>query len=121
MTKLQAINNKILAVKGKFHIEKTESGIYLPDISDKATGLTPRWFQVDWVNPGQWIYVAYGRWSEGFKVDGIDETIWLIDDKECWLVSDEEPHGDSLFSEDTSKVNPGSLTRDPNAIWDDGE
>jgi len=26
-----------------------------------------------------------------------------------------------LFNEDTSKVNPGSLTRDPNAIWDDGE
>lgn len=127
MTKLQAINNKILAIKGKFHIEKTESGIYLPDISDKATGLVPRWFQVysvgediDWLKPGQWIYVAYGRWSEGFKVDGIDETIWLIDDKQCLAVSDEEPTGDSLFNEDTSKVNPGSLSRDPNAIWDDG-
>lgn len=122
MTKLQAINNKILATDGKFHIEKSDGGIILPDISDKATGLIPRWFKVysvgndiDWVKPGQWIYVAYGRWTEGFKIDGIDKTIWMIEDKGCMLVSDEEP--DVKFEENSKNINAVGKTRDENVTW----
>ena len=98
MTKLQAINNKILATDGKFHIEKSDGGIYLPDISDKATGLIPRWFKVysvgddiDYINPDNGFTLLTEDGSKGFKIDGIDETIRMIDDPRMYAsVSDEE-------------------------------
>ena len=39
------------------------------------------------LNPGQWVYVEYGRWTEGFtcKDDRLEDgqKIWKVDPK--WL------------------------------------
>jgi hypothetical protein len=51
--------------------------------------------EIDFLKPGQWVYVEYGRWTEGFKVkdDRLEEgqEIWKVDPAGCMLVADEKP------------------------------
>ena len=60
---------------------------------------------VDWLEPGQWVYVEYGRWTEGFtcKDDRLEDgqKIWKVDPNGCMLISDEEP---------SNQLNIGNLT-----------
>ena len=51
--------------------------------------------QIDWLEEGQWVYVEYGRWTEGFTApdDRLEEgqKIWKLDPNGCLAVADEMP------------------------------
>ena len=102
MTRLKAYSDNILAINGDFGDQQTQSGIIIKSTIGKEEGVTPRWFEVfdvgpdiDWLTPGQWVYVEYGRWTEGFKVpdDRLEEgqKVWKLDPKGCLAVTDEKP------------------------------
>lgn len=112
MTKIRAYKDNILCINGDFGEQTTESGIIVKSTIGTDEGITPRWFQVfevgpdiDWLTPGQWVYVEYGRWTEGFKIkdDRLEEgtKIWKVDPQGCLATSEEAPKG---------HINIGSLT-----------
>lgn len=121
MAKLRAINDVILGINGEFGDHVTEAGIIVKSTSGKNEGITPRWFEIldvgpeiDWVQPGQWVYVEYGRWSEALtlKDDRLPEgkgDIWRIDSKGCMLVSDERPDNQFNYNTDTAFAGPDSI------------
>lgn len=104
--KLRAIKDNILCTDGDFGDKVTASGLIVQSSIGKAEGIVPRWFRVfevgsdiDWIQPGQWVYVEYGRWTEGIEVEderfdteNNKKKIWKIDPNACLLVSDEEPN-----------------------------
>ena len=114
MTQLRAIKDRILAINGDFKDTVTESGILIKSTAGTNEGITPRWFEVlevgpdiDYLNPGQWVYVEYGRWSESLELsdDRLPEgkgDVWLIDPKGCLAVSDEAPSNTLYFNKDTA-------------------
>ena len=99
MTKITALPGKILAemMESPGGHRKLASGILLPDKDAESSGIRPRWFKVysvgndiDWVEPGQYVYVAHGRWSNGIKIDE-DTKIYLLDNTECLAMQDTNP------------------------------
>lgn len=93
---IKAIQDNILCSDGDFGDQTTKAGLIIKSTIGKESGVTPRWFKVhavgpeiDWIQPGQWIYVEYGRWTEGFKVG--DLKLWKVEPKACMLVSDDAP------------------------------
>ena len=104
--KLRAIRDNILCTDGDFGDKVTASGLIVQSTIGKSEGIVPRWFRVfevgsdiEWIKPGQWVYVEYGRWTEGIEVqdDRFDtpenkKKIWKVDPKACLLVSDDEPN-----------------------------
>jgi hypothetical protein len=104
--KLRAIRDNILCTDGDFGDKVTASGLIVQSTIGKSEGIVPRWFRVfevgsdiDWIQPGQWVYVEYGRWTEGIEVEderfdteNNKKKIWKIDPNACLLVSDEEPN-----------------------------
>ena len=102
MTRLKAYSDNILAINGDFGDKTTSSGIIVKSSIGKEEGVVPRWFQVfdvgpeiDWLEEGQWVYVEYGRWTEGFTApdDRLEEgqKIWKLDPNGCLAVADEMP------------------------------
>jgi len=102
MARIKAINKNILCTEADFGDTTTESGIIIKKTLGKESGITPRWFKVfevgpkiKWVKPGQWLYVEYGRWTEGIKVkdDRLEkgQELWGVEPKACLLISDEKP------------------------------
>ena len=105
--KIRAIKDNILCVDGSFGEQVTEGGIIIQNTSGKEEGIVPRWFRVfevgpdiDWLEPGQWVYVEYGRWTEAMKLqddrfdtDNNKAEVWKVDPKGCLAVSDEVPSG----------------------------
>ena len=84
MATLKAYKDNILCIEGDFGDKVTESGLIIKSTIGSDEGITPRWFKafevgpdIDWVKPGQWLYVAYGRWTEGFTVK--DDRLELKD------------------------------------------
>ena len=110
--KLRAIRDNILCTDGDFGDKVTASGLIVQSTIGKAEGIVPRWFRVfevgsdiDWIKPGQWVYVEYGRWTEGIEVEderfdteNNKKKIWKIDPKACLLVSDEAPSNTIVFN-----------------------
>jgi len=105
--------DNIFCTDGDFGDKTTESGIIVKATIGKSSGVTPRWFKVfavgpdiDWIQPGQWVYVEYGRWTEGFTVrdDRLEEgqKIWKVEPQACMAYSDEEP--DNQLNISTSTV-----------------
>lgn len=104
--KLRAIKDNILCTDGDFGDKVTASGLIVQSTIGKSEGIVPRWFRVfevgsdiDWVQPGQWVYVEYGRWTEGIEVEderfdteNNKKKIWKVDPNACLLISDEEPN-----------------------------
>ena len=99
---LKAYKDNILCVEGDFGDKTTEAGIIIKSTIGSDEGITPRWFKafevgpdIDWVKPGQWLYVEYGRWTEGFTVkdDRLEEgqKIWKVEPKACMATADEKP------------------------------
>ena len=94
------------------------TGIIVKSTTGKNEGITPRWFEIldvgpeiDWIQPGQWVYVEYGRWSEALTLndDRLPEgkgDIWRIDSKGCMLVSDEKPDNQFNYNTDTAFAGP---------------
>lgn len=76
---------------------KLASGLLVADKDGDTSGIRPRWFRVysvgegiDWIQEGQYVYVAHGRWSNGVKLSN-DVKIYLLDNDECLAVQDENP------------------------------
>lgn len=100
MSTVEAIGDRILAemIDKPSNYKQTKSGIFIADKDGDASGVRPRWFKIHSVgpdvnfeiNPGQYVYVEHGRWSNGMKVND-DLKLYLLDNKDLWLVSDEEP------------------------------
>ena len=113
MPRVKPRTDNIFCIEGDFGDKTTESGIIVKATIGKSEGVTPRWFKVfdvgpdiDYLKPGQWVYVEYGRWTEGFKVpqdDRLepDQKIWKVDPNGCMLVSDEEPDTQLNIASDT--------------------
>lgn len=121
MARLRAINDNILCINGDFGDQTTESGLIIKSTIGKSEGITPRWFQVlevgpkiSWLKEGQWVYVEYGRWTEGFKANDErlepDQKVWKVEPKACMIVSDEEPDGTLNITDST--VSAMKKTRD---------
>lgn len=113
--KIRAIRDSILCTDGDFGDTFTRGGILIKKTIGKAEGITPRWFrvfdtgpEVDFVRPGQWVLVAYGRWTEGVDIEddrfsGETKKVWRVEAESCMLVSDEKP-------EETLNINVDAVT-----------
>lgn len=106
MPKLRATGDNILCTDADFGDHVTESGIVIKSTMGQSQGITPRWFRVfevgpeiEFLNPGQWVLVEYGRWADGISVqderfdtdDNIKE-VWKIDPAGCLVIADEKPN-----------------------------
>jgi co-chaperonin GroES (HSP10) len=99
--KIKAFKDRILGIMlsppGQY--KETKSGLLIADKDNDASGIKPRWFkiysvgeEVDFVKEGDYVMVAHGRWSNGVKAfDDSDEKLYLLDNKELLMWSDEEP------------------------------
>ena len=95
--------DNIFCIDADFGDTVTNAGIIIKKTLGKESGVTPRWMEVfdvgpeiDFLKPGQWVYVEYGRWTEGFTVkdDRLEEgtKLWKVDPNGCMLVADEKPN-----------------------------
>lgn len=102
MARINPIGDNILCTDGDFGDQTTRAGLIIKSTIGKEEGVVPRWFKVfavgpdiKWLEPGQWVYVEFGRWTEGFTIkdDRLEEgqKIWKIDPKGCLGVSYEKP------------------------------
>lgn len=104
MARINPIGDNILCTDGDFGDQTTQAGLIIKSTIGKEEGVVPRWFKVfavgpeiDWLQPGQWVYVEYGRWTEGFKINPQDDRleqdqkIWKVEPKSCLAISDEKP------------------------------
>jgi co-chaperonin GroES (HSP10) len=103
MTMIRPLENRVLAELLGLDTRVTSSGIIIQSENGKDRGIRPRWARVrlvgegiDWVEPGQYVLVAHGRWSRQFECEHNGEKMKLVhlDNKECLLVSDELPEDD---------------------------
>ena len=94
--------DNIFCINADFGDTVTKQGIIIKKTLGKESGVTPRRMEVfdvgpeiDFVKPGQWVYVEYGRWTEGFTVkdERLEEgkKLWKVDPNGCMLVADEKP------------------------------
>lgn len=108
--KIKAIRDHILCTHADFGDQTTKAGIVIKSNIDKSQGISSRWMQVfevgpdiDWLTPGEWVLVEYGRWSNGLSVrderlaDG-EGKVWKVDPAGCMAVADEKP--DTLYYND---------------------
>ena len=114
--RLKAIGNKILCINGDFGDLTTDAGLIIKSTIGTSEGITPRWFQVfevgpeiDWLKSGQWVYVAYGRWTEAivlederFDTEDNRTKVWSVEPEGCLAVSDEKP--EEVFNFNTETV-----------------
>jgi hypothetical protein len=110
--KLRAIRDNILCTDGDFGDKVTASGLIVQSTIGKSEGIVPRWFRVfevgediDWLQPGQWVYVEYARWTEAIELEderfdtpNNKKKVWKVDSKACLLVSDEPPSDTIVFN-----------------------
>lgn len=101
--KIRAIADSIICVDGDFGDTYTSGGILIKSTIGKSEGITPRWFRVldvgpdiDFVQPNNWVLVAYGRWTQGVVIE--DERfpegrgkIWRVEAESCLAWSEEKP------------------------------
>ncbi len=100
--KLRPIRDHVLITDMDFDEVKTTSGIYLPNMNGKTTGIKPRWGKVYAVGPeqkdvdvGDWIYVEHGRWTRGIAVEdenGNEVVVRRVDNKDIMIKSNEKPN-----------------------------
>lgn len=100
---IRPLKERVLAELLGLDTRVTSSGIIIQSENGKDRGIRPRWARVrlvgegiDWVEPGQYVLVAHGRWSRQFECEHNGEKMKLVhlDNKECLLVSDELPEDD---------------------------
>ena len=94
---LEAVRDNIICVGAEFGDQKTRAGIILKSNIHESQGITARWMQVykvgpevDFISVDEWALVQYGRWTEGFMVDGIDKS-YRVDPKGCLAAAPEKP------------------------------
>jgi co-chaperonin GroES (HSP10) len=100
---IKPLHNRVLAELLGLDQRVTASGIIIAGENGKDRGIRPRWARVvlvgegiDWCEPGQYVLVAHGRWSRQFECEHAGEKLKLVhlDNKECLIVTDDEPHDD---------------------------
>ena len=117
MSRLRAIGDRVLCVDGDFGSKTTKHGIIIKSTIGTSEGTTPRWFKVlevgpeiDWIKPGEWVYVEYGRWSEGFTCndDRLEEgqKVWLVENKACMATAEEKPENVYNISSTDQRITP---------------
>jgi len=121
MPTITAYKDNILCTDGDFGDKTTESGIIVKSTIGSDEGIAPRWFQafdvgpeIDWVKPGQWLYVSYGRWTEGFKIadDRLEpgSKIWKVEGDACMMISDNNPTSGTLNFGNVSTFKPDQMS-----------
>lgn len=99
------LNNSVIVSDMSFDERFTSSGIVLLNDNGKGYGIRPRWGRVyavgpeqTMVKPGDWIFVAHGRWTRGIEIE--DQTgkksLRRIDPKDILMISDEKPLDDTM-------------------------
>jgi len=105
MPTIKPLKDRVLAELMGLEQRVTASGIIIQGENGKDRGIRPRWARVrlvgegiDWCEPGQYVLVAHGRWSRQFECEHHGEKIKLVhlDNKECLIVTDEEPMDDFI-------------------------
>jgi hypothetical protein len=98
--KIKALPGKILAimVDKPDGFRKTSGGIIMQDKDATSGAIRPRWFKIytlgadiDIVKEGDYVLVAHGRWSNGVKIDDLEDKLFQLDNEELLMVSDECP------------------------------
>ena len=106
MTKLRPLSDTVICTDGDFGESVTEAGVIVQKTIGKTSGATARWFkvyatgpEVRFVEPGDWVLVEYGRWTENFRGG------WLVDDlpngEKMWKVEYQ-----SILAKTADKVKP---------------
>ena len=112
---IQPLKKRVLVSDMHFGERKSAGGIILMDDEGSEGGIHPRWAKVyavgdqqEDVKVGEWVMVAHGRWSRGFKVkkDGVELEVRMIDENDILLVSDDEPE---VNSKQAGYVNTGGM------------
>ena len=112
---IQPLKKRVLVSDMHFGERKSAGGIILMDDDGSEGGIHPRWAKVyavgdqqEDVTVGQWVMVAHGRWSRGFKVkkDGVELEVRMIDENDILLVADDEPE---VNSKQAGYVNTGGM------------
>ena len=112
---IQPLKKRVLVSDMHFGERKSAGGIILMDDDGSEGGIHPRWAKVyavgdqqEDVKVGEWVMVAHGRWSRGFKVkkDGVELEVRMIDENDILLVSDDEPEANS---KQAGYVNTGGM------------
>lgn len=107
INQLRALRDSVLITEMNFTERFTSSGIVLPGDDGKSSGIRPRWGRVfavgpeqRYVNIGQWICVAHGRWTRGVRIEDTtgQHVVRRVDNNDILLVSDTEPL-DETFSD----------------------
>ena len=97
---IKPLKKRVLVSDMHFGETKTKGGIILTDDDGSEGGIHPRWGKVyaigdqqEDVKVGEWVMVAHGRWSRGFKVkkQDVELEVRMIDEKDILLVSEDEP------------------------------
>lgn len=93
---IKPLGNTILVHNMEYGERKTASGLVIPDDNGKESGIRPRFAtvyaignKIDYLNVGDKILVAHGRWTRGVKVketDGSSTTVRRVDPKDILLV-----------------------------------
>ena len=90
------LRDGILVSNMEFGEQRTEGGIIIMSDDGKSTGIHPRWGKVLAVGPkqldvkiGQYVLVAHGRWSRGFKLNG--EIVRTVDPNDVLGIQNDEP------------------------------
>ena len=101
---IKPLKKRVLVSDMHFGERKSAGGIIMMDDDGSEGGIHPRWGKVyaigdqqEDVKVGEWVMVAHGRWSRGFKVkkDGTELEVRMIDENDILLVSDDEPEFNS--------------------------
>jgi len=97
---IKPLKKRVLVSDMHFGETKTKGGIILTDDDGSEGGIHPRWGKVyaigdqqEDVKVGEWVMVAHGRWSRGFKVkkQDVELEVRMIDENDILLVSEDEP------------------------------
>lgn len=103
----KAIQDDIIVSDMNFGARTLKSGLILRNDDGKAEGIRSRWGKIFALGPnqkdykvGQWIYIAHGRWTRGFKIEDQSGEVTLrkVDPNEILLVweGDGEPSDEVL-------------------------
>ena len=112
---IKPLKKRVLVSDMHFGETKTKGGIILSDDDGSESGIHPRWGKVyaigdqqEDVKVGEWVMVAHGRWSRGFKIKkkGVELEVRMIDENDILLVSDDEP---DFNSKQAGYVNTGGM------------
>ena len=112
---LFATQDNIVCTDADLGDQTTSAGIIIKSNVKESQGITSRWMRVhkvgpeqELVSPDQWVLVEYGRWTEGFAVDGLDEC-YRVDPLGLLAVSDEKPNTGLYYNDNVVATSKQTL------------